>query len=104
MKCTNKDMADSLFYWGVARIYRYGMAVNAASWDGIPAKKRAKIEADTDKLAKKILARQGHVTPSWKTRAFFTAMHFVQQKGWNEADATYWKQQGWTGSKRPWKE
>ena len=69
-----------------------------------PAKKRAKIEADTDKLAKKILARQGHVTPSWKTRAFFTAMHFVQQKGWNEADATYWKQQGWTGSKRPWKE
>ena len=104
IKSTNKDMADSLFYWGVARIYRYGMAVNAVSWDGIPAKKRAKIEADTDKLAKKILARQGHVTPSWKTRAFFTAMHFVQQKGWNEADATYWKQQGWTGSKRPWKE
>lgn len=104
MKSTNKDMADSLFFWGIARIYQYGMAVNAVSFDGIPTRKREKIEKDIDRLAKKILARQGHVTPSWKTKAWFMAMHFAQRKGWNEADAAYWKQQGWTGSKRPWKE
>ena len=66
--------------------------------------KWAKIEADTDKLAKKSLAQQSDVTPSWKVRAVFTVLHFVQRKGWNDADAVYWKQMGWTGSKRPWKE
>ena len=25
MKTANRDMADSLFFWGVARIYRYGL-------------------------------------------------------------------------------
>lgn len=104
MKSTNRDMADSLFFWGTARIYQYGIAVNAVSFDAVPAKKRQKLERDTDVLAKKILARYGRVTPSFKTKAFFTAMHFVQRKGWNDTDAAYWKEKGWTGKKRPWKE
>ena len=30
MRSTLKDMKDSLFYWGVARIYKYGVGVAAA--------------------------------------------------------------------------
>lgn len=104
MKSTNKDMADSLFFWGVARIYQYGIAVHACSFDEVSEKKRKQIEKDTDALARNILRRKGKVTPSLKTKAFFTAMHLVQKKGWNEADAVYWKEKGWTGAKRPWKE
>lgn len=103
MKSTNKDMADSLFFWGVGRIYRYGLAVHACSFDEVSAKKRKQIENDTDALAKKILKRHGKVTPSWKTKAFFTAMRWAQKKGWNETDAVYWNEKGWTGAKRPWK-
>ena len=25
MRSTNKDMADSLFYWGVAKIFKFGI-------------------------------------------------------------------------------
>ena len=32
IKPTNKDMADSLFFWGVAKIYKFGIAVAATDW------------------------------------------------------------------------
>ena len=35
MKSTNKDMMDSLFFWGVAKIYRYGVSVAAVDWNGV---------------------------------------------------------------------
>ena len=40
MKSTNKDMADSLFFWGVPKIYKYGLAVSATSWSTVSEKKR----------------------------------------------------------------
>ncbi len=30
-------------------------------------------------------------------------MSKLQRKGFNEADAAYWKEKGWCGKKRPWK-
>ena len=33
MRSTNKDMADSLFYWGVAKIFKFGIGVAAINWD-----------------------------------------------------------------------
>ncbi|MDE6603844.1 MAG: hypothetical protein K2K90_17205 [Lachnospiraceae bacterium] len=30
-------------------------------------------------------------------------MHLMQRKGFNEMDAEYWKEKGWTGRKRPWR-
>lgn len=32
IKTTNRDMADSLFFWGVPKIYRYGVAVLETSY------------------------------------------------------------------------
>ena len=28
----------------------------------------------------------------------------MQKSGWNEADVAYWREKGWTGKNRPWKE
>lgn len=31
-------------------------------------------------------------------------MRIAQKKGMNKADAGYWREKGWTGEKRPWKQ
>ena len=103
MKSTNKDMADSLFFWGVARTYKLGMAVRATNFNQITEKRKALIEKKTTKIAKKLVKKNGKVKPAFKTRAFFFLMHLLERKGWNEADVNYWKEKGWTGKARPWK-
>ena len=103
VKSTLKDMADSLFFWGVARIYKYGTAVRAVNWEGVGKKKKDAIDKATSKLARKLVRRNGKVKPGLKTRCFFYVMHFIQRKGFGPKDAEYWKEKGWTGSKRPWK-
>ncbi len=103
MGSANKDMADSLFFWGIAKIYRYGVGVAATDWESVGAKKKAAIERKTDAIARSIRKRHGHVKPSLKTRGMFFMMHLMQRKGFNERDARYWKEKGWTGNVRPWK-
>ncbi|MBR3629637.1 MAG: NAD(P)H-dependent oxidoreductase [Oscillospiraceae bacterium] len=102
-KSTNKDMADSAFFWGCARIYRIGMAVRATSWDKVSPKNQKALERRTDALAAAIRKRCGSVSPSLKTKAFFMLMRMMQKKGWNEADRQYWQDKGWLGKARPWK-
>lgn len=102
-KSTNKDMADSTFFWGVGKTYRYGIAIHSTSWNTVPQEKKEKIDKKLNRLTQKIIKKEGHVTPSFKTKAFFYLMHFAQRNGLNEADASYWQQKGWTKKVRPWK-
>lgn len=103
MKWTNKDMMDSLFFWGVARRYQCGIAVAAVDWNSITESKKHKIDKATSAIAKKIKHRAPDVNPDIKTKAFFWIMHFMQRKGFNKRDAQYWREKGWTGKVRPWK-
>ncbi|MDO4276314.1 MAG: NAD(P)H-dependent oxidoreductase [Eubacteriales bacterium] len=103
MKSTNKDMAHSTYFWGIARTYKYGVGVRAVSWAGINEKIKKRIDKKTTTMAQKITQNHGHVTPSVKAKAFFNIMRLVQKNGWNEADKNYWVEKGWTGKKRPWK-
>lgn len=103
MKSTNKDMADSTFFWGIAKTYRYGVGVRAVSWDKVNDKLKQRIGRKTTALAQKIKRNHGRVRPSIKTMAFFHAMRLVQKIGWNEADKKYWHEKEWTGKRRPWK-
>ncbi len=102
-KSTLKDMADSLFNWGVPEIYKIGVAVAATSWDGISQKKLDSINRTTSKIADCIKSRKGRVKPKLKLRAMFGIMRLVQIHGWNPRDVEYWKNKGWTGKGRPWK-
>lgn len=102
-KSTNRDLADSMFFWGIAKTYRYGVNVAAVSWDGVNDKTKNRVEKKTSALAQKIKKNQGNVKTSFKTKAFFYLMRMLMKKGWNEADKIYWDAKEWTGRKRPWK-
>ncbi len=103
MKSTNKDIKDSMFFWGVGRIYDYGLAVRAISWDAVDDKRKARILKKLDKITGFIKFSHGRVTPSLKTKAFFEIMRMMQKSGWNKVDADYWNEKEWTGKVRPWK-
>lgn len=103
MKSTNKDMADSLFFWGIAKIYKCGFGVREVSWNNVDEKIKRKIDKKTTKLANKIERSVNTIKPSIKTKAFFEVMRMMQKKGWNEADIDYWKEKGWDKKIRPWK-
>lgn len=103
MKSTNKDMAHSTFFWGIAKTYQYGIGVRAVAWNCVSDKIKSNIEKKTDFLARKIKKNHGKLKPSIKTRVFFDIMRLVQKNGWNKADSDYWHEKGWTGKKRPWK-
>ena len=103
MKSTVKDMKDSMFFWGTARIYSVAKGVAAVNWDGVSEKKKSAIDKETSAIASKITRRRGKVKPGLKTRMVFFAMHLLQRKGFNPRDVEHWKQNGWTGKERPWK-
>lgn len=104
MKPTCKDMADSLFFWGVPKIYKCGLAVFATSYKGVSEKKKQEIEKKTSRIAAGIKRNAGKVEPGFKTKAVFMAMRLANKKGGiNPADKEYWKNMGWLGAKRPWK-
>lgn len=103
MKSTNRDMADSLFFWGVPKIYRFGMAVRAISYAEISEKRKRKIARTTTVLAKKIQRNYGKIHPDIRTKSFFYLMRALERHGWNEADHDYWVKKGWMGKVRPWK-
>ena len=104
MKSTNKDMLDSLFFWGVGRRYQYGVGIAATDWKSVSEKKLKSIEKATSKIANKIRTNAGKVKPDIKVKGFFFIMHLMQKNGFNPVDAKYWKDKGWTGNKRPWKD
>ena len=103
MRSACKDMKTSFTWWGVGRIYTYGKAVAAVSWDHVQEKKKQKIERDISRLAKRIQIERKYWKPSRKSRLLFLALRQVQKHGWSEVDRSYWEKQGWLEKKRPWK-
>ena len=103
MKSTNKDMMDSLFFWGVAKRYQYGVSVAAVNWQGISEKKKRAIDKATSKIARRIVNNSGNVKPDIKIKGTFYVMRLLQKIISNPRDVEYWKAKGWTGKKRPWK-
>lgn len=100
---TNKDIADSMFYWGIAKTYKYGIAVAETSYDRVSDKRKQKIEKKISQIAAKITKKTGKVKPGIKTKAMFSIMRMAQKNGWNQADVAYWKEKGWLDKRRPWK-
>ena len=102
-KSALKDVQDALFYMGVPEITRYGLAVQAMNWQGVPDRKKARIDRDTGRIARKLsLAKAPRV--GIKTRFMFRVMGMMQKKGWNSSpvETAYWKEKGWLDGKKPW--
>ena len=98
-----KDVQDALFYMGVPKILKYGLAVQAMNWQGVSAQKKAKIEKDTAALARKLSSSQAPQV-GLRTRFMFRIMGMLQQKGWNSSpvETAYWRERGWLSGKKPW--
>ena len=103
MKSTIKDMADSTFFWGIAKTYKLGLAVMETRWEMVNHSIKSKIDKKTTSLAMTISKKVGAIKPNIKTKAFFSIMSVMQKKGFNPADVEYWKAKGWTNGKRPWR-
>lgn len=103
-KKTAKLLADNLTNWGIPRVIRYAAVVNAMNWGMVPPKKKAKIEKDMEKLAKK-LSHCGKVSVGIKTRVLFWFYGGMQKAGWgaSPAEKQYWAENGWLSGGKPWK-
>lgn len=103
MKSSNKDMADSAFFWGCAKIYKLGIAVWETNWQRVSETIKAKADRQTTSLSNKIRKKYTKIRPTIKTKLFFYIMRMFQKKGINELDKKYWFEKGWLAKVRPWK-
>lgn len=99
-----KDLADSMFFWGIPKIYKYGKNVGALKWKDVSEKRKQKFKKDLDKMALRIRKKHGRVVPGFKTRGFFFIMQQLMRRGFNPKDIEYWENKGWLQKQRPWKE
>lgn len=102
---TAKSIAGHLFWWGAARIYRYGLKIYAENFNSIPAKRKQKIERKVKRMASRIQKNHGRVKTGFKTKFMFRIcrMDMMKDNEWNAADRKHWQKHGWTGNKRPYK-
>ena len=110
-KSAAKDMKDSLSWWGVSSIKTYSFRLlSDVVWDKIPEKKRAAMTEKLVSAANKI-KKTDHNRPARcniMTKLKFYAARMMQKnlgkRNPEYTDYNYWKNNGWTGSKSPWKQ
>ena len=94
MKSANKDMADSAFFWGAAKIYKYGFAVREVTWDNVKDDIKESISKKMNLAAIKIKREYGKVKPSIKTRIFFKVIKSLhKKKNFTENYFNYWNEE-----------
>jgi len=102
MNKTAKAISLNLFMWGVARIYRYGLRINAEDFNTIPEKRKQKIARKAERISRIIIRKNNRVKAGIKTRFIFSMMRRNQKKNiWSAVDREYWENNGWLGKKRP---
>lgn len=103
MKSTVRDMADSLEMWGVSKVYRLGVGVQAVKPDEIPDRIMESIHRKTDKLARQIQNSAGRRGYNARAKKWFYIMRFAHRHvPPAEPDYSYWEERGWHGKRRPW--
>lgn len=104
MKSTVKDMVDSLEMWGVGKVYKYGVGVQAVNPKEIPKRILKKIHKKTDKLSDSICKNAGKQKMNRRGKKWFCLMRFAHKHfPPMEPDYTYWENKGWHKKARPWK-
>lgn len=100
-----KEIANTLFYWGVPKISRLGFAVQAMNWESVNPGKKNKIEKSVTKLAAE-LSKNKKVRVGFKTRFMFNMMRMMQKNGMGSSpeEKEYWQAKGWLDKDRPWKQ
>ncbi len=103
MKSTIQDMADSLSYWGVGKIWTYGKAVRSIGWEGVSPRVKQSIDRDVIRLSDKIGRGGSAVVPSASVQQKFYLMRMAHKlTKTKQIDREYWGAQGWLDKLRPW--
>ena len=103
MKSTVRDMADSLEMWGIRKVYKLGLGVQAVKPDEIPNRIMQKIHKRTDRLACRIRKGEGKRGCNGRAKKWFYLMRFAHKHfPPMEPDYGYWEKKGWHESGRPW--
>lgn len=103
MKYALKDITDSLKWWGVGKIYTYGVAVRSMSWNEVDKPIKDKIDKKVNELMAKIVHDRDKVMPSLRARILFYLMRYLHRRAFmQQIDTDYWREMGWLGSGRPW--
>ena len=95
-----KSLAKQMFWLGVPKVYRLAAAVNAVSWD--EAKGKERINAKINKIAQKIIRKNGKAKPGIKSRFMFNMMRQMHKNNnWSPLDKEHWQRHGWLDKERP---
>lgn len=79
MAATNRDMADSLEFWGMAKVYRLGFGVQAVRPEEIPPRILRRIERSTDRLARRIRRNAGRIGVTLRGRFWFAMTRLMHR-------------------------
>ncbi len=108
VKTSIKTLKKSPGYWGIRRIYNYGIAIKASRWEHVSTKTRKKIEMSLTKKAKKFLRainNDGKGKHRLLIRLLFPLMGKMiggyEAGGLLNKDKEYWAQKGWLDSGKP---
>ena len=102
MKRTAKDMEDSLSMWGIHRIEKICVGVQATKPDEIPAAIRKQIEKKTDRVAERIVSHAGSIGTNHRFQMWYyivKLMHSLMPG--DTPDYHWWENHGWHGDQRP---
>lgn len=110
-KSAAKDIKDSLSWWGISAIRTYSFKLmSEVRWEKIPEKKKAAMTKKLAKAAERIhgidCTRPARTNLATKLKFYMVRM-LQTNLGKRDPDYTdyrYWKNNGWTGSARPWKQ
>ena len=106
-----KDIRDSLSWWGISSIKkRTFKLMKDVDWDKLPLKNRQKMTDILTKDAERFLAvdYSKRARTNLITKCKFYAVRMLQtdlgKADPEYTDYKYWKENGWIGSVRPWKD
>ena len=101
VKQTVKLLKTNLFYWGVPKVYHYGITTMKMGGNYCDYKNKDKIKLQVSKKAKQIRRGLEKRKVGLKTKFFFKLFGMMQKNGWNKIDVDYWKGKGWLNVKKP---
>jgi multimeric flavodoxin WrbA len=108
VKTSIKTMKKSPSYWGVRRIYHFGIAAKASRWEHVSNKTRIRIEVSLTKKAKQFISAIKNKDKG-KQRLLLRFMFPLMGKmigGYEDdgllyKDKEYWAQNGWLDGGKP---
>lgn len=101
VKATVKLLKQNMNFWGISKVYNYGVTTMKMSGNYVDYKNKDKIKRQVHRKANIIKKSFSNNKVSLKIRFLYSIFRMSQKNGWNKADVDYWRKKGWLGKKRP---